>query len=115
MWLDTLINTPWLLCKTAYAILIERAAKFAHANGKRLKIFYEEAGQKEDRDIEEYTKQLRSEGMPFDRNNAQSYSGLEGIEFQEILMGEPKRITKSVPMVQFSDLMLYPMAKGGYD
>lgn len=83
---------PWLLCKTAYAILIERAAKFADLNRKRLKIFYEEAGEKEDRDIEEYTKLLRSEGMPFDRNNSQPYSGLEASDFQSILMGEPNRI-----------------------
>jgi hypothetical protein len=106
---------PWLLCKTAYAILIERAAKFASLNHKRLKIFFEEAGAKEDKDIVEYTKLLRSEGMPFDRNNSQPYSGLEASDFQLILMGEPNRITKNVPMIQFSDLILYPMAKGGYD
>lgn len=30
-------------------------------------------------------------------------------------MGEPKRRTKKTPMLQVADLMLYPMAKGGYD
>ena len=108
-------DQPWLLCKTSYAILIERAAKFAQASRKRLKIFYEEAGEKEDRDIVEYTKLLRSEGMPFDRSNAQPYAALEAVDFQSILWGEPQRITKKVPMVQFSDLILYPIANGGYD
>ena len=106
---------PWTLCKTAYAILIERSAKFARSQGKRLKIFYEEAGEKEDRDLEAYTKLLKTEGMPFNRDNAKAYDGLTPHDFQDILSGEPHRITKEVPMVQFSDLILYPIAKGGYD
>jgi hypothetical protein len=106
---------PWTLCKTAYAILIERSAKFARSQGKRLKVFYEEAGEKEDRDLVEYTKLLKTEGMPFNRNTAKAYGSLEPRDFQDILTGEPQRITKQVPMVQFSDLILYPIAKAGYD
>lgn len=30
-------------------------------------------------------------------------------------MGEPKRRTKATVMLQIADLMLYPMAKGGYE
>jgi len=106
---------PWRLCKTAYAILIERAVKFVKSNGHRLKIFYEEAGENEDRDLEEYNKLLRSEGMPFDKNNAKPYDELRPEDFRSLIAGEPQRITKKVPMVQFSDLILYPIAKGGYD
>jgi len=106
---------PWTLCKTAYAILIERSAKFARAHGKRLKVFYEEAGEKEDRDLEEYTRLLKAEGMPFNRDSAKTYDGLRPREFQDILNGEPQRIKKAVPMAQFADLILYPIAKGGYD
>ena len=108
-------DQPWLLCKTAYAILIERAAKFARSRGHVLKIFYEGAGRNEDRDLEEYTKLLRSRGMPFDRNNAMPYDGLEAVDFQSIILGEPQRITKKVPMVQIADMILYPIAKGGYE
>lgn len=106
---------PWLLCKTAYAILIERAAKFAMARGSRLLILYEAAGEREDRDLVEYTKLLKTEGMPFDRESSASYGCLGPKEFREILSGEPQRITKQVPMVQFSDLLLYPIAKAGYE
>jgi len=110
-----LYQKPWLLCKTAFAILVERAAKYARAKGHRLKIFYEEAGQNEDRDLEEYARLLRTQGMPFDRDNARPYSGLEAADFQSIIIGVPQRITKKVPMVQFSDMILYPIAKGGYE
>ncbi|MFK0385808.1 hypothetical protein [Agrobacterium sp. NPDC090273] len=30
-------------------------------------------------------------------------------------MGEPKSRTKATALLQIADLMLYPMAKGGYD
>jgi hypothetical protein len=75
----------------------------------------EEAGEKEDRDLEEYTKLLKTEGMPFNRDSAKTYGSLEPRDFQTIINGEPQRITKEVPMVQFSDLILYPIAKGGYN
>lgn len=106
---------PWTLCKTAYAILIERSAKFARLQGKRLKVFYEEAGEKEDRALEEYTKLLKTEGMPFNRDSAKPYGSLDPCDFRTIIDGEPQRITKEVPMVQFSDLILYAIAKGGYN
>jgi hypothetical protein len=106
---------PWLLCKTSYVILIERALKFARSNNNRLKIFYEGAGESEDRDLEEYSRLLRSEGMPFDKDSARPYDGLRAEDFRMLIAGEPQRITKNVPMVQFSDLILYPIAKGGYE
>jgi hypothetical protein len=36
-------------------------------------------------------------------------------DYQRIVLGEPRRKTKKVPMIQLADLVLYPMAKGGYD
>lgn len=35
---------PWLMDKTAYAILVERAAKFVRSKALTLRIFYEESG-----------------------------------------------------------------------
>ena len=106
---------PWLLCKTAYAILIERAAKYARSRDSQLAIYFEEAGKVEDRDILNYTKLLRSDGMPFDAARSADYEGLYPSDFKEILAGEPNRVTKSVPMIQFADLVLYPIVKAGYD
>jgi hypothetical protein len=106
---------PWLLCKTAFAILTERAAKYASRCGARLQIYFEESGQHEDRDIQSYARALENEGMPFDAASSSAYQGLRPDDFKAIIIGQPNRVTKNVPMMQVADLVLYPMVKGGYD
>ncbi|MDB5225672.1 MAG: hypothetical protein JWL87_624 [Candidatus Adlerbacteria bacterium] len=105
----------WWMCKTAFSILVERAAKYADENGGRLKIRFEECGKREDRAILEYFKDLKTSGMPFDTENSAKYAFLKPEDFQRILAGEPERSTKKSPLLQVADLYLYPMAKGGYD
>lgn len=105
----------WLMCKTAYSILIERAAKYADSQGRTLRVFFEESGKAEDRDLQAYAKSLKADGMPFDGNKAAAYGSLTAADFRRVVRGEPKRRTKKTPMIQLADLMLYPMAKGGYD
>lgn len=104
----------WLMCKTAYSILIERAAKYADSQGRCLRVFFEESGKQEDRDLIQYAKSLKTDGMPFNSTTSSAYGSLSPEEFRRIVMGEPKRRTKATPMLQIADLMLYPMAKGGY-
>lgn len=106
---------PWLLCQTAFAILIERAAKYARERESRIAIYFEEAGKREDRGIMEYMKALKRVGMPFPGSTAAGYDSLTAQEFRALVRGEPNRVTKKVPMVQLADLVLYAMAKGGYD
>jgi hypothetical protein len=105
----------WFMCKTAYCILIERAAKYAQRNGRRLRVFFEEAGRREDNDIISYAKALKREGMPFDGNNSAAYGALSAEDFRALVLGDPLRRTKKVPMMQIADLVLYAIAKGGYD
>lgn len=105
----------WLMCKTAYSILIERAAKYATSQGRVLRVFFEQSGKQEDRQIIQYAKDLKRVGMPFDGSNSASYGSLTAEDFTRIVMGEPKRRTKATPMLQVADLILYPMAKAGYD
>ena len=105
----------WLMCKTAYSILIERAAKYADSQGRVLRVFFEECGKHEDRDIIQYAKALKSDGMPFSVEGSGAYASLSAEDFKRIVMGEPKRRSKKTPMIQVADLMLYPMAKGGYE
>lgn len=112
---DQYSNRLWYMCKTAYSILIERAAKYADSQGRVLRVFFEETGKSEDRDLIQYTKALKAEGMPFNGTTSASYSSLSADDFKRLVMGEPKRRTKNTPMLQIADLMLYPMAKGGYD
>jgi hypothetical protein len=106
---------PWLLCKTAFAILVERAAKYAARSGAHLEIYFEEAGKQEDRAIQAYARLLETEGMPFDPDTSKSYDELKPEDFKKILVGQPNRIKKKVPMAQIADLVLYPMVKRGYD
>lgn len=84
----------WFMCKTAYCILIERAAKYAERNDRKLRIFFENTGRLEDRNIIAYTKTLKADGMPFDQKNSAGYSGLSASDFQKLILGEPNRRTK---------------------
>lgn len=106
---------PWHMDKTAFYILVERAAKYARSQGRSLRIFFEEAGKQEDRALTKFMKELKKSGMPFDEGNSAKYQALSAEEFGHIVRGEPSRRTKKTPMLQIADLYLYPMAKGGYD
>lgn len=112
---DAYEDRLWFMCKTAYCILIERAAKYARSQGRKLRVFFEEAGKHEDRELMAYAKELKASGMPFNQGNSAAYGGLQAADFQDIVLGEPKRRTKKTPMIQIADLVLYPMAKAGYE
>ncbi|MDA9453058.1 hypothetical protein XI00_01920 [Bradyrhizobium sp. CCBAU 21359] len=105
----------WKMCKTAAAILAERAAKYAASQGAQLKILFEQSGRREDRDILEYVRSLKANGMPFDQGNSAPYGSLTADDFKKIVLGEPHRVTKTYGLAQVADLFLYPMIKGGYD
>jgi hypothetical protein len=105
----------WLMCKTAYSILIERAAKHARRAGKKLEVFFERSGKEEDRNLHSYHRSLKSAGMPFDEGRSASYGSLSAGEFRQLVVGDPQRQTKANALIQVADLYLYPMVKGGYD
>jgi hypothetical protein len=105
----------WMMSKTAYSVLIERSAKYAHSKNRKLRVFFEGAGRAEDAETIAYARALKKDGMPFNQENSVSYGALTAEEFQDIVQGEPRRKTKATPMMQIADLVLYPMAKGGYD
>jgi hypothetical protein len=105
----------WMMSKTVYSVLVERSAKFARARGRKLRVFFEGSGPAEDRDVLAYARALKKDGMPFDQQNSVAYDALAAADFRDIVLGEPRRKTKATPMIQIADLVLYPMAKGGYD
>lgn len=106
---------PWWLCQTAFAILVERSAKFVGAHGGKLELYFEESGKAEDRALVDYMRSLKKDGMPFAGSADAGYTNLPPDQFRNIVLGEPRRVTKKVPMIQFADLVLYAMARGGYD
>jgi hypothetical protein len=111
---DVYRNGLWFMCRTAYSILIERAARYADEQGCQLRVYFEGAGRDEDRSLLAYAKELKQKGMPFSSAASTVYNGLSAADFQRIILGDPIRQTKNSRMMQIADLMLYPMAKGGY-
>ena len=105
----------WNMDKTAFCILIERAAKFADHQGRQLEIFFEQTGKREDSAIIQYMKELKKSGGPFDTNKMAGYKPLSSDDYRRIVLGEPRAKTKKMATIQIADLLLYPIAKGGYD
>lgn len=105
----------WLMDKTAYAILIERSAKYAISLGLKLRVFFEGAGEREDKAIRECHSALIATGMPFDGKNSADYDVLTAEQFKEFVFADPQERTKKTRLIQLADLFLYPMAKAGYD
>ena len=103
------------MCKTAFCVLVERAAKFVDSEERQLEIFFEVTGKKEDQDIVQYLKDLKREGNPFNPQTSEGYDPLTTEDYRRIVLGEPRQKTKKMPLIQIADLVLYPMAKGGYD
>ena len=105
---------PWFMDRTALTILLERAAKYADSKGKHLRVFFEQCGKNEDRDLISCAKALKVTGMPFANANS-NYNGLVADDFKRIIRGDPRGKTKKLAQIQIADIYLYPMAKGGYD
>lgn len=105
----------WYMCKTTFAILAERAAKYADKEQCRLEIIFESSGKNEDRDIVSYMKELKRTGNPFNPLTSQDYHPLLPGDFSRIVAGEPQRKTKANHLLQIADLYLFPIVKGGYD
>jgi hypothetical protein len=54
----------WALCKTAFTIAVERAAKYARGQNARLRVVPERCNRKEDAVLKEYYENLKTEGYP---------------------------------------------------
>ncbi len=104
----------WRLCRSAYAILVERAAKWAEASGRWLKVYVEQTGKKEDRAIRAYHRELCESGMYFDAIKSAGYSPLAPDRLREILFKSVQFVTKENPWTQVADLVLYLVVKGKY-
>jgi len=104
----------WLLCKTAFAVVVERAAKFARREDYRLKVFVERGDKKTDRTVKGYYECLRRDGMPFASDNSGKYAPLTQAELHHTLYDFGTK-NKTSPMDQLADLYLWPMCMGGYN
>ncbi len=105
----------WLMCKTAYSILIERVSKYVDKQEATFEVCFEEVGKIEDRAIIQYGKDFKISGLPFSKETSSKYSSLEAEDFKRLFLGDARRKTKKSLYIQFADLYLYPMVKRKYD
>jgi hypothetical protein len=104
----------WSLCKSAFSIVVERAAKHALSRRRKLRVWFERADKTTDKWMQGYFQSLRKEGQPFDKANMAKYDPLSDDDLRAALYDcKPKN--KSSPMAQIADMYLWPLCIGGYD
>jgi hypothetical protein len=104
----------WSLCKTAFSIVVDRAAKYARACGAKLRVLVEKSDPRTDQMVLGYYEALRADGPPFSVDTSAKYGPLTAGDFMEILY-EFRAKSKTSPLMQIADLCLWPMCIGGYD
>lgn len=112
-YLELYEKEPWLLCKTAFSVAVERAAKHARKGDMRLRVAPERCNRAEDGYLKSYYEKLKTDGMPFAKDNSGQYAPLTAEEFAQTLY-EFRPKFKSSPMSQLADLYLWPICMGGY-
>lgn len=104
----------WAMSRTAFSIVVERTAKVASSDGRKLKVWFEQHSKAEDREVLSYFSDMRSNGMPFDPYTSKHYQPLDVAGLSSALSScHSKR--KTSPMVQLADLVLFPVCIGRYD
>jgi Protein of unknown function (DUF3800) len=109
-YLDQYGEDTWEMMKSAFSILVERAAKYVADSDESIMIYYEKAGKKEDALIEGYFRSIRTAGHPFDSSNSLKYSPLNEDQLSKHLRGIEGK-GKSNSILQIADLCLYPVAR----
>jgi len=103
----------WHLCQTAFCIVVERAAKFARRDGCKLRVMPERSCRADERRLQRYYEDLRVRGTPFDPGSSAAYVPLSSQELGETLH-ELRFKTKSSPLIQLADLVLWPLVLNAY-
>ncbi|KAA3503942.1 MULTISPECIES: DUF3800 domain-containing protein [Rhizobium] len=112
-YLERYEQNPWMLCKTAFSVVVERGVKHAIAQGVKLRVHPERCNKEEDARLDGYYKALKADGMPFAKDTSEKYAPLSQEQFTSTLY-EFQLKNKTSPMAQFADLYLWPMCMGGY-
>jgi hypothetical protein len=107
-------RSMWHLCRTVFSIAVERAAKYARALGRPLRVFPEKSARDDERRIRQYYASLLTEGPPFNSATSKLYAPLAAHEFKETLI-ELRFKAKSSPPMQIADLYLWPIAMYRYN
>lgn len=103
----------WRLCRTAFNIMVERAAKYAKLHDARLRVFVEQSDKRTEEQFKSYFNDARTAGLPFDPARSQKYTPLTADELRDTLFEFGVR-TKASLLMQIADLVLWPVCVGGY-
>lgn len=103
----------WQLCKSAFIIAVERAAKYAQHQGRRLRVYVEHSDKKTEGVLRSYYQELKATGNPFDANRSAAHKPLSQDDFNRVLMEFAVK-QKASRLMQIADLVLWPVCKGGY-
>nr|WP_315488354.1 DUF3800 domain-containing protein [uncultured Rhodoferax sp.] len=104
----------WTLCRTAFSIVLERAAKLAIHRGARMRVYLERTDPPTEGRFKQYYEELRKSAAPFDASRSAKYVPLDADSMHKTLF-EFRIKTKESLLMQLADLVLWPMCKGGYD
>jgi hypothetical protein len=103
----------WLLCKSAFSIVVERSAKYISAQSGRMRVFVERSDKHTDKTIKTYYDDMRGVGMPFSQGNSERYVPAEATLLKDTLF-EFRIKYKTSPLMQIADLFLWPLAMAAY-
>jgi hypothetical protein len=103
----------WMLCRTAFKIAVERAAKFARSEGARLRVYVEQSDKPNEERLKGYFEALRQEGLPFNQETSAKYGPLGAADLKKTLLEFGVRNKTSITM-QIADLALWPVCHGKY-
>lgn len=104
----------WQLCKTAFAITVERAVKRSIQRGRKLRVYVEKSGKVEEAMLKGYYQNLKTGGHWFSPSTAAKYAPTGSDEYKNCLY-DFKVKTKNSLLMTIADLYLWPMCIGGYD
>jgi hypothetical protein len=106
-------NDKWLLCRSAFDILVERSAKLAKLQNRRLRVVFEgDVGINDT--IKGYFKNLKTNGLAFDPGTSQKYKPLAREELAILLYDIEYKDKKNV-LVQVADTFVYSIARQRYE
>lgn len=104
---------PWSLCRSAFDITVERAVKFAIYKERKLRIVFESDGPFNPI-VKGYFKNLKENGLEFNKENSGKYNPLKAEDFAKTLTTIETK-DKTSKMLQFADTYVYSIARHKYD
>lgn len=107
-------DAKWLLCRSAFDILLERSAKFAKHEGRRLQVYFEMADPTTNQRIKSYYVNLKNNGLAFDEKNSAKYAPMTAAEFDHTLLTIEGK-DKQNALMQIADSFVYAISRGCYE